>query len=71
MNPQIFILIKQVDSKQFTSAVLINNAGSLGDKIKSITNHTDVNPVKKYMDLNITSCFYLTYVVIALQHSSV
>ncbi|CAB4034153.1 sepiapterin reductase-like, partial [Paramuricea clavata] len=49
-----------VDPKQFSCAVLINNAGSLGDKIKSIPNHTDVNKIRTYMDLNITSSFYLT-----------
>jgi short-subunit dehydrogenase len=54
------IYLKQVDPKQFSCAVLINNAGSLGDKIKSIPNHTDVDKIRMYMDLNITSSFYLT-----------
>ena len=48
------------DSKLFSSAVLINNAGSLGSKIKSIPNHTDVEEIRKYMDFNITSSVYLT-----------
>lgn len=54
------INFEQVDPKQFSCAVLINNAGSLGDKIKSIPNHTDVDKIREYMDLNITSSIYLT-----------
>ncbi|XP_028406110.1 sepiapterin reductase-like [Dendronephthya gigantea] len=55
-------IFRNVDSKQFTSAVLINNAASLGDKITSITNHTDVNSIRKYMDFNITSfCYFTTH----------
>ena len=59
-NNQTKMNFKQVDLKQFSCAVLINNAGSLGDKIKSIPNYTDVNEICKYMDFNITSSIYLT-----------
>ena len=59
-NNQTKMNFKQVDPKQFSCAVLINNAGSLGDKIKSIPNQTDVDEICKYMDFNITSSIYLT-----------
>lgn len=59
-NNQTKIIFEQDDPKQFNCAVLINNAGSLGNKIKSLPNHTDVDEICKYMDFNISSSFYLT-----------
>ena len=49
----------QIEPSKFSSAVLVNNAGTLGDITKMISSHSDVEKIHCYMGLNVTSPFYL------------
>ena len=54
-------LLQTPDSREtYTNAVLINNAASIGDVTKKMTDHTSLQMIRDYCDLNIVSTVFLT-----------
>lgn len=52
----------QFNGKDFKRVTLVNNAGSLGDLSKTVSEYQDLGDISAYISLNLTSVVVLTYV---------
>ncbi|XP_065058929.1 sepiapterin reductase-like [Rhopilema esculentum] len=59
-----------VNCKEFATAILVNNAGSLGEIKVPVKEQDSLSLARRYFDLNITSVFHLTSKFVAAFKSS-